>query len=216
MSNAFWQWGEMRAAGRLSTRSQRGNGGQMNPSAGYSLGKILSEIQKIYIIIKRIKEHFKFSYKILNKILIKSFHKLYKYFFLYYLTYFERFLWNRIISLLNVNYIYFFKCTLLRVRQMAYVLMAFEFGQIWNRLRRRHCHFACSACPTEGPPSAGKWRPGIWEPRGLKAGQMLGQSRVSFAFRIKSVENDTHPSTIDFFSPFGFWFLGARNKITSI
>jgi len=30
MSNAFWQWGEMRA-GRLSTRRQRGNGGQMNP-----------------------------------------------------------------------------------------------------------------------------------------------------------------------------------------
>lgn len=34
---------------------------------------------------------------------------------------------------------------------MAYVLMAFEFGQIWNCLRRRHCHFACSACPIENP-----------------------------------------------------------------
>lgn len=56
-------------------------------------------------------------------------------------------------------------------RQMAYVLMAFEFGQIWQRLRppplsvppsllpasstlRARCHFACFACPQMVPQAA--------------------------------------------------------------
>jgi len=38
---------------------------------------------------------------------------------------------------------------------MAYVLMAFEFGQIWNCLRRRRCHFACSPRQASEEPGFG-------------------------------------------------------------
>jgi len=55
MSNAFWQWGEMRA-GRLSTRRQRGNGGQMNPRLKHLEKHNLILFKKNSILIQRNKK----------------------------------------------------------------------------------------------------------------------------------------------------------------